>query len=398
MSIIHTSTLNDLPRPDEAAMQHSRELTNLIQNQCVTKGPMEFDRFMELCLYAPGLGYYSAGTQKFGAGGDFITAPELGSLFASCIARQCTQVLSICQGNDILEIGAGSGQMAFDILNHLNSTHKLPDHYFILELSASLKRRQQQLLSKLPHEIFNRVSWQDTPPSDNFSGILIANEVLDALPIKRFLIAESQPMEILIDWDANNHQFVEIPVAASGKLVRSLEQLEVELGTPFPENYTSEVNIHLNSWLETIVQNLTQGAVLLIDYGYNQADYYHPDRNQGSLLCHYRQHAHSNPFFVPGLQDITASVDFTRLAHAANSLGLTVNGYTTQAHYLLGNNISSFADTSHQSVKSHMAITQEIKRLTLPNEMGDRFKAMLLCREIECKFPGFQLSDRRGSL
>lgn len=385
-----------LPLPAAAALAHSARLSELIRAEIDRAGgSLPFARYMELALYAPDLGYYRAGTQKFGAGGDFITAPELSPLFSRCLARQCAEVLA-GTGGAILELGAGSGIMAADLLWELERRQALPAQYLILELSGELRARQQETLAaRVPH-LLEKIHWLDRLPSA-FTGIMLGNEVLDALPVTRFTVTAQGPRPLHVTWDGQAFGMIAGP--ADPALTAAIALLDTELGTPLPPGYTSEINLHLPAWIATLADALTQGVLLLIDYGYPRREYYHPQRTDGTLLCHYRQRAHHDPLLWPGVQDITASVDFTAVAEAALAAGLEVSGYTSQAYFLFGSGLEELMAASDPgNTLRHLALAQQVKRLTLPGEMGERFKAIALSKQFDGPLCGFSVFDERGRL
>jgi SAM-dependent MidA family methyltransferase len=352
---------------------------------------------MELALYAPGLGYYAAGTRKFGEAGDFITAPETSPLFARCLARQCHEVLEGIPSGRLLEIGAGSGVLGADLLAELETLGQLPEQYLILEVSPDLRQRQRQTLgARVPH-LLDRVHWLDDLPDPGFTGLAIANEVLDAMPVHRFRCAGEQVQEAFVAW--RDGRFVQVwDAARSGGLDAAVAALEDSVG-PLADGYESEINLRAGAWLRALCERVAVGVLLLIDYGYPRREYYHPQRNRGTLMCHYRHRAHPDPFGWVGLQDITAHVDFTAVAEAGEAAGFAVRGYTTQAHFLIGCGLDRvLAESNPQDVASHLTLMQGAKRLTLPSEMGERFKVLALARAWEGPLIGFAARDLRDRL
>lgn len=377
--------------PSLSAQQFSRALSALICQAIQKTGPLSFAEYMQWVLYHPELGYYSNGMEKFGEKGDFITAPEISPLFAQCIAQQMIPIFSELAHPNILEFGAGSGQLVVDILLALESVNQLPEHYYILELSAELKQRQRKkILEKIP-QLQNKVIWLEKLPQD-FQGVVIANEVLDAMPIHRFCFQENNFWEYKVDCE--NGILQEKLVSAEAELLKVLLETQCE----FAENYSSEINLLLPSWLASLSDCLTRGLVLLLDYGFPRHEYYHPDRYMGTLMCHYQHHAHSDPYFWPGLQDVTAHVDFTAVAEAALSAGFKLAGYTTQAHFLFGCGLMELAAKNSSSIEESWAVSQAIKKLILPSEMGELFKVMALTKEISAPLMGFALKDQSGKL
>lgn len=383
-------SLHNLLQPNDAAIETSSKLVQHIQTEIAQSGRMNFARYMELALYTPGLGYYSADTQKFGEAGDFITAPELSPLFGYCLAKQIADVLGVLGEGDILEFGAGSGRLAIDILKYLATCHTLPQHYYILEVSASLKARQQALILDACPELFERVIWLDTLP-EHFSGVILANEVLDAMPVHRFRHSASAVTENFVDWQ-------EKFVTCFDKASDGVEQAVDALGIQFEENYTTEISTIIPAWINSLSACLKQGLILLIDYGFVRREFYHPDRHMGTLMCHYRHHSHDDIFLYPGLQDITAHVDFTAVAQSALHADLNIVGYTTQAHFLMGCGLMEISQQSNADVKTAYRTAQEIKRLVLPSEMGELFKVMALSKNTHFPLRGFTLQDMREKL
>ena len=377
----------DLPVPSDVALAHSQRLSDLIKTEIATNnGQITFNRFMHLCLYAPGLGYYSAGLNKFGEGGDFVTAPEVSPLFSRCLARQCAEV-----GGDVLEFGAGRGVMAADILLELKAQDSLPDQYYIMEVSADLKQRQQAMIQARAPDLFDRVVWLEQLP-DSFSGMVLANEVLDAMPVHVFNIEQDKISEQYVALDGD--QFVWQTGDVSSDVLRTqVEKIKTE--QDLPEGYVSEINLFMMGWINSIASMMQKGMVLLIDYGYSRREYYHQQRSSGSLMCHYQHRAHTNPLLWPGLQDITAHVDFTALAEAGDAAGFSVDGFVTQAHFLMNCGIEQLMAASKQDP---LEMNQQIKKLMLPDAMGEVFKVMALSKDLEISISGLGQFDMRGRL
>ncbi len=382
---------NDLPVPSADELAVSNALTAHLRAEIeANDGAIDFARFMMRALYEPGLGYYSGGRRKFGAAGDFVTAPELGSLFADCLARACAPALTATKG-DFLEVGAGSGALAADLLHALEKLGTLPGHYFILELSAELRARQREtLLQKAPH-LAARVRWLDALPANGFRGVVLGNELLDAMPVERFRMTAWGLKQLQIGW-------------GNGKFVwreRTADRAVQERIGPIclPEDYTSEIGFQAEAWVRSIADALEQGVLLLIDYGFPRAEFYHAQRRSGTLMCHYRQRAHDDPLILVGLQDITAHVDFSAIARAGLNAGLDLLGYTSQAAFLLNCGLEDIvAQSDPNDVRVHLALTSQIKKLTLPHEMGELFKVVALGRGVEAPLTGFRRQDRRGRL
>jgi SAM-dependent MidA family methyltransferase len=404
--------VSNLPqlRPDEA--RHGALVLQAVR-QAIARhdGWLAFDDYLRLVLYAPGLGYYSAGSTKIGSGGDFVTAPELSGLFGRCVARQCAQVLQH-GGGDVLELGAGTGALAASVLLTLHVLALLPGHYYILEVSADLRRRQQQRLAVLPAALRARVQWLDTLPAVPIAGVILANEVADALPFKRFVIAPDTLLERGVALSAQG-ELIDADRPADAALCALVGQIAEALTRPWPSSpaappglpasspwqtgYQSELCPILQPWIAAIGAALGRGAALLIDYGLSRREYYHPQRSGGTLRCHFRHRAHEQPLIHPGLQDISAWVDFTRVAEAAADAKLEVAGYCTQAAFLLASGIE--ADVAHSGTSVQRAqLASEARQLLLPEAMGESFKVMALTRGIDAALRGFEYQDLRRSL
>lgn len=390
--------LNTLPVPDPAAAAHSARLLDILRAAIADAGgALPFAQFMDLALYAPGLGYYRAGARKFGPGGDFVTAPELSPLFSRCLARQCQDILDALGEGDILELGAGTGVMAADILLELRALDALPCRYAILEPSGELRQRQRQTLADRAPELLDRVVWLDAPPESGFRGVVLGNEVLDALPVERFRITAHGPRRLTVHWTETGLDWAE--GEEDPAVTATVARIEANLGWHLPEHYCSEYVPHLEAWLRTIAEPLTVGVLLFVDYGYPRRAYYHPERVDGTLLCHYRHRVHADPLILPGLQDITASVDFTVVADAARAAGLEVAGYSCQNHFLFGCGLMELlAEVDPTDTVRYLEQVRQVKLLTLPGEMGDRFQAIALTRNLDIPLRGFAFRDERGRL
>ncbi len=393
------NTMSGLPSPDAEASARSGELANHIHAEIAASGgSLPFSRFMEHALYNPALGYYSAGANQLGATGDFVTAPEISSLFGRCVATQVAELLEpFGKAGEILELGAGTGRLAADLLEELERLGQLPQRYLILELSGGLRARQQHALKeRLPH-LYERMVWLDQLPAQPLQGVILGNEVLDALTVNCFEIDDNSAhsLEVCSDNDNFSWQRGE-PTAALSKTITRIEE---SLDQPFQPGYRSELCPHLGAWINSLADCLSAGAILLFDYGYTRAEYYHPERRQGTLVCHYRHRAHFDPLLLPGLQDITASVDFSAVAQAGTNAGLELAGYTTQAWFLMGTGLEQqLARTDPDDQMAYLKRIQELKTLTLPSEMGERFKAIALGRNLEQPLRGFTGQDLRNRL
>lgn len=389
--------MNELPAPSPPALALSERLTDLLQKDIAAAGgALPFSAWMERCLYAPGLGYYSAGSRKFGSAGDFVTAPELSPLFGRCLAQTCARVLEQLEAGDVLEFGAGSGALAMDVLRELERLGRLPGRYLILERSAELRARQQQRLAEqLPH-LYGRVSWLDALPEPGFSGVLLANEVLDAMPAERFHWTGATIEQFCVTSSAAGFDWHR-QAAQDGALVAAVQG--VQQACELAAGYVSEVNLSIAPWLESVAGIIDRGLLLLCDYGYPRHEYYHPQRNRGTLMCHYRHRAHDDPFLWPGLQDITTHVDFTAVAEAGVAAGLEVTGFTSQAGFLLDCGLDTLLQASGPlGSLSYIKAAQQVKQLTLPGEMGERFAFIGLAKAIDGPLPGFRMQDMRHRL
>jgi SAM-dependent MidA family methyltransferase len=382
---------------DEVQAEHSGLVREHLRDQIASAGGwLSFERFMELVLYAPGLGYYSGGAQKLGKDGDFTTAPEISSLFGRCVAVQCAEVLRALHVPSILEIGAGSGRLAADVLARLQGSGQLPENYWILEVSADLRQRQRALLEeRLPH-LLPLVAWLDRPPEEPFDGIVLANEVLDALPVARFRWDAGGIDELGVGIDQQNFAWVARP--ATPAMAQACNRLS-EAGGGWDAGYVSEFCPRIPAWTRAVTRSLRTGAALWFDYGLPRAEYYLPERHDGTLICHYRHRVSGDPFVNIGLQDITAWVDFTLLAEASREAGFELAGFTTQAHFLAGVGIDREMRLAAGDDENRFArLAHQARQLMLPGEMGERFKAMVWLRGLDMPLSGFELLDLRHTL
>lgn len=378
---------NRLPEPSADERAHSDRLLQRLREQIAAHGPLSFAQYMERCLYTPGLGYYSAGKTKFGEAGDFVTAPELGELFARCVANAVQPVLAMLGGEaDFLELGGGSGAFAEAALRAFVAAGVLPRRYLILEPSADLRERQRErLAAALPTEISARVAWLDRPPEQAWRGVLFANEVIDALPTTRFTLRHGEVYEEHVALDGEG-RLIRVDRPADALVAGAVRHVERDLGIEFADGYRSEILPQLPYWIQAVAGALEAGLMLFIDYGYVRREFYLPERSDGTLMAHYRHRAHNDPLFLPGLNDLTASVDFTALAEAGNSAGFGVAAYLPQAQFLIAAGLQqafeqAYAEAADEASRYRLA--QEVKRLTLPEHMGERFQAMLLARGLD---------------
>ena len=398
---------------NDTQTQHCARMLRFLEEQIAAAGGwLSFERYMDLALYAPGLGYYSAGAHKLGAGGDFTTAPEVSSLFGACVARQCAEVLAALGQGSILEIGAGSGRLAADILSRLETLGRLPARYWILEISADLRERQRSHLARhLPH-LLERVHWLDQPPQEPFDGVILANEVLDALPVARFRWSVAGTLELgvaLQNGIQSGTQNATQKALEQGRFTwegRPADQAMADTcrrlsvaGGGWDEGYVSEYCPRLTAWTRSVTRSLRAGAALWFDYGLPRSQYYLPERHEGTLMCHFQHRAHGDPFLYPGLQDITAWVDYTLLAEASRSAGFTLAGFTTQSFFLVGLKVDQEMQImAGEDANQFARLANQARQLMLPGEMGERFKAMAWLRGLELPLSGFALQDLRHSL
>lgn len=392
-----------LPEPDEAAKNRSQLVKKCVQAACGNAdGWIPFSQYMDIVLYEPAIGYYTGGLQKFGEKGDFITAPEVSPLFGQCLASQIAEVLQRFKKTSdektaILEFGAGSGVLAADILLALEERGVLPDQYLILELSAELQQRQQEKIKDAAPHLYDRLTWLSELPTDVSRAVVIANEVLDAMPVECFKLTDNEIQSLMIG--VQDEALVAQYIAADNNTIEAIKVIEQRSEIVFPEGFCSEYNPAIKGWLASLANKISNMVVLLIDYGYNEQEYYHSDRFAGTLMCYYRHRAHGNYLWWPGLQDVTAFVNFTDVAYSAVDLEMQVSGYTTQAAFLLSCGLADLhAAQVTDDVRQQVELSQQIKTLTLPSEMGDRFKVMALTKNYDQPLLGFSMLDLRNRL
>lgn len=380
-----------LPTPSAEALAHSRRLVEHIQAEADTAGGwLTFSRYMALALYAPGMGYYSAGAGKFGSAGDFVTAPEISPLFAHVLARQVAQGMSASAAS-VLELGAGSGRLALDLLASLDELGCLPERYAILEVSPDLRQRQRDLLAVEAPGYLDRVEWLEALPT-RFSGVVLGNEVLDALPVDLVVWTEAGLAERGVGLRGGAFAWFDRPLHAG-----PLDDAALALPSQAP-GYVSEINLAASALVASLGAMLERGLLLFIDYGFPRAEFYHPQRAGGTLMCHYRHHAHTDPFYLPGLQDITAHVDFTGVADAALDAGLDVLGYIDQARFLVNCGLLDALGRLEPTGKDYPRIVGAAQKLIQPTEMGELFKVIALGRGLPGGLLGFARGDRRHAL
>lgn len=382
---------SQLPALDASAQLHCNQMLKHIQQQIHAKGGwISFADYMQMALYTPHLGYYSGDANKFGQAGDFVTAPEISPLFTQALAKQVGEVVQATAG-DVLELGAGTGQLAIDLLQQLAALAQLPQRYFILEVSANLRQRQQETLQKrLPESLYARVQWLDSLPAE-LTGVVVGNEVLDAISVH------------LIEWQAG--QWLERGLSFDSGLVWQSQPLQNAalvagmLPAQWPEGYTTEVCPAAQGLIASLSRMLQQGMMLWIDYGFPAHEYYHPQRNQGTLMCHFQHYAHDDPLINHGLQDITAHVNFTAIAETALTAGLSCAGYTTQAQFLINCGILQLLETvTPEDSARYLPMVAAVQKLLSPAEMGELFKVLALTKGLSMPLLGFVSGDKRHQL
>ncbi|MGD9708504.1 MAG: class I SAM-dependent methyltransferase [Halothiobacillaceae bacterium] len=384
--------------PPEVLAHGERVLDHLYRRIEAAGGALDFADFMREALYAPGLGYYAAGLPKFGAAGDFVTAPEVSPLFGRALARQVAEVLERLGAGDVLEFGAGSGKLAVELLLELERLGRLPERYLILDVSASLRAVQRERIEARAPHLLERVAWIDAWP-EGFGGVIVGNEVLDALPLRLLEIGTEGAVRLAVTLEEGRLAWTRVPASDSDRAV--LAEIEASRGEAFPPGYRVEFHPELPGWVAGLAHALRQGAAFLFDYGGSARELYAPERWMGTLRCHLRHHAHDDPLLHPGLQDITAWVDFSRVAACAAEAGLDVLGYTMQAHFLLGCGLAevyeqAFAEAGGEAEQLRLA--QGFKTLMMPGEMGERFKVIALGKGVDGPLSGFAMRDFRDRL
>lgn len=388
--------MSTLPTPSADAKIHSEQLASLIQHTIKKAGGwIDFAEFMQLALYATALGYYSAGSQKFGKTGDFVTAPEISPLFAQTLSNQIAQVLRKTNG-DILELGAGTGKLAADILLTLAQLEpelkSVPTQYFILEVSDHLRQVQLETLQKkLPKELMQRVVWLNVLPAA-FDGVVIGNEVLDAIPVHLVHTTPQGLCERGVVFDGEGFAFQDMPLTEK-HLLEAVNKLNL------PNGYITEICPAASGLIASLANMLQHGIILMIDYGFAAREYYHPQRNQGTLMCHYQHYAHIDPLINVGLQDITAHVDFTGIAYAGVNHGLALSGFCSQAQFLMNCGILDvMSQVSPQDMARYAPLAAAAQKLLSPAEMGDLFKVIAFSKGFEEALIGFVSGDKSHTL
>ena len=381
---------HELPEPLPAERARSEQLAETLRERIrLAGGAIPFSQFMDLALYAPETGYYTARSAKFGPDGDFTTAPELSPLFGACIARFCATVLRECPDGDIVEVGPGSGALALSVLTALAAEQCLPARYILVDTSPSLVQRQRALLETQLPQLRGRIFWQDALPAE-IRGVILANELLDALPAERFRVQHASAQLLGVRTQGPGFAWTALhPAPALAQTLIATHAL--------PDGYISEWPDHARIWVGQAADRLAAGALLLIDYGFPAHEYYHPERGCGTLMCHYRHRAHPDPLVLPGLQDITVHLDFSALANEGFEHGLRVAGYTNQAAFLLDCGLTEMLAAMPEGRDLRRA-TQAAKMLMMPSEMGELFKVLWLTRDLEGPLPGAGLRDLRDRL
>ncbi|MHB1062632.1 MAG: class I SAM-dependent methyltransferase [Thiobacillus sp.] len=380
-----------LPAPTPDALAHSQRVTAHLRALIDAAGGwISFAQFMEAALYAPGLGYYAAGAMKFGAAGDFVTAPEMTPLFGRTLAHAIAPVLAETDG-EVLELGAGSGRLAVDVLGELARLDALPARYCILEVSADLRARQQDTLTRELPQLAERVHWLDALPA-HVSGVILGNEVLDALPVALVHWTEDGPLSrgVIVEGDAFawHDRPIDDPLLRARAHALSLAP-----------GYLSEINLAADALTASLAQLMDRGLILMIDYGFPANEYYHPQRHMGTLRAHYRHHALDDPFYLPGLCDLTAHVDFSAVARAGLAAGLALAGYTSQASFLLNSGLTELLlQTPPSDAAAYLPQANAVQRLVSPAEMGELFKVIGFVKGGIAPLAGFARGDRRHSL
>lgn len=386
--------MSTLPLPSADALAHSQRLHQAIAREIAAAGGwLPFSRFMELLLYAPGLGYYAAGARKFGAAGDFVTAPEMTPLFGQALARQIAEITA-ATAPVVLEVGAGSGRLAADLLLELECRGSLPERYQILDLSADLRQRQRETIAAAAPHLLARVEWLEKLP-ERFSGVVVGNELLDALPAD------------IVAWRADGIYSRGVALAADGRFTWNERPADGALlaaaqaigdECQLPPGFESEISLAVRAWAAEWGHRLERGALLLLDYGFPRREFYHPQRGRGTLMCHYRHHAHPDPFYLPGLQDVTVHVDFTAVIEAAHPAGLELFGYTSQSQFLVNCGILDRLAELPAGTPDYLRASGMVGKLLMPHEMGELFKVIAIGRGIAPTLCGFAAGDQSRRL
>jgi len=383
MSSYHSSV--ELPAPSAEQIEHSTSLIERIVDHIQSAGGViSFRDYMQHCLYEPGLGYYVAGSTKFGAQGDFITAPEVSSLFGMSLANQAAALFGQGLAPCLLEFGAGTGKLCADMIQQLNDSGTEWNSYQILETSADLQQRQKLFLQqRLSAEDLSKIEWLKTFPVD-FDGLVLGNEVLDAMPVN-VVLKKGGWVELGVGFAEHKFQWMEF--SGDREVLSSIEAIDSD--DSLADHYCTELNLNYQPWCKSLAQSCHQAVALMIDYGYEQSQYYHPLRNTGTLMCFYQHRSHPDPFIYPGLQDITAFVDFDAFADAAMDAGFTIAGLTTQANFLMQNGLLELMQAGQVDGLQQLELSQQVKNLTLPGEMGEKFRVIGLQKGLDLDLQAF---------
>ena len=369
-----------LPEPTQQLKQQSQLLSDIIIKDIQHNGPMTFAKYMDLALYHIPYGYYRSQLIKFGEQGDFITAPDISPLFSYCIANYCQDILTQLEQGCIFELGAGTGRMACDILIHLKKLESLPHQYYILEPCASLQQRQQQLIKQEIPQLAHLVEWLNKLPSKQFDGLILANEVIDAMPVHIIEAEANNTLKECFVGYENNELYWHLDQPSTPQLAMCWNHICHNLEQPLPTPYRTEINLYLKPWLQSLAEVLQQGTMLFIDYGFLADSYYHPQRSSGTVMCHFQHHAHSNPLIYPGIQDITAHVDFSAVAEAGLAAGCEVAEFCNQATFLNQHGIANLVEPQADP-QTQLQLASALKKLMMPHEMGELFKVMALVKK-----------------
>jgi SAM-dependent MidA family methyltransferase len=404
--MIAPTSIPQLPQPSADALKHCEQVCGHIQTEIARAGGwISFARYMELALYAPGLGYYAAGAAKFGSAGDFVTAPEMTPLFGRTLAATAAAVLQACgdEDSEIVELGAGSGRLALDVLRELEQQQALPARYQILEISPDLQARQRALFEQEAPHLLERLHWLDHLPAQ-INGLILANEVLDAMPVHLVRWLNGELFERGVALQAGAFIWQDLPLqcdSASASASASVSASSLwQAATPLNpgSDYLSEINLAAPAWLSSLARSLQRGVILCLDYGFPQAEYYHPQRDSGTLRVHYRHHSLDDPFFLPGLCDLTAHVDFSALARAGAEAGLDLLGYSSQANYLINAGLLDLMLQMDPNSSAYLRAAASVQKLLQPSEMGEIFKVIAFGRGIDAVLPGIGRGDRSHAL
>ncbi|MDR6412680.1 class I SAM-dependent methyltransferase [Paraburkholderia terricola] len=388
---------DSLPAPGPSALAQSEALLARIRAELEAAGGwLPFDRYMELALYAPGLGYYSGGTRKFGLrgddGSDFVTAPELSPLFAATLARPLAEALQASGTREVMEFGAGTGKLAAGLLNALDALGTPFERYSIVDLSGELRERQRETIEAAAPALAAKVRWLDALP-ERFEGVVIGNEVLDAMPVRLFASGGGAWSERGVVWRDQTLAFDDRPVSAAADIAL-LSEIETA-----GDDYVTETHDAARAFTRTICTMLARGAAFFIDYGFPRHEYYHAQRAQGTLMCHYRHRAHGDPFVYPGLQDMTAHVEFTGIAEAGIDAGADLLGFTSQARFLLNAGITeALSEIDPADTARFLPAANAVQKLLSEAEMGELFKVIAFSRGLDDTLRAFSNGDRSHTL